>query len=140
LPLAFLAVLLLSVQQGAASSLPFRALDDDSKYFTASDLTKPYAVDLNQLLDFGKKSHVDLAVLDAHGWFPADDIPYDPNVHDLFQWAEEDVPTDPLSPEEKVAGENPTAGAAMGIPGPVAIGGAILGGVGLLVSILAGFF
>ena len=38
------------------------------------------------------------------------------------------------------AGESGTAGATMGIPTAVAVGGAILGGVGLLVSILADIF
>ena len=140
LVLAILATSLLIGQDSRASSLPFRALGDDTARFTASELTGPYEIDMNQLLDVAKQSRVDLEVLDAHGWFPMDDVPYDPNTHDMFQWAEADLPTDPPTPEEKVAGESSSGGVGVGIPSPVAVGGAILGGVGLLVSILADIF
>ena len=140
LTMAILTTSLLLAPMGHANSLPFRALDDDSGRFTASALTEPYELDLNQLLDYAEQSSVDLDVLDRHGWFPMDDVPYDPNTHDMFQWAEENMPTDPQTPEEQVAGESGTAGVNVGIPSAVAVGGAVLGGLGLLASILAGFF
>ena len=133
-------LVLLVAASAHATSLPFRPIDADNPRFTASDLTAPYDAAVETLLDPEAKKATDLDVLDAHGWFPVDDVPYRADTYDLFQWATEDVPTDPLSPEEEVAGESGTAGVQVGIPSPVAVTGTILGGLGVLASILIDWF
>jgi hypothetical protein len=135
-----LALVLLAFAPQRAASLPFKALDDETTRFTASALTEPYDVAVERLLDVERADATDLDVLDEHGWFPIDDVPYRTDTYDMFQWATEDVPQDPLTPEEKVAEESGTAGVQVGIPSPVAAAGTILGGIGVLASILADWF
>ena len=121
------------------NSLPFRSLDDTGR-FTVSELTAPYERDLDRILDTKEKQPTDLAVLDEHGWFPMDDVPYRTDTYDMFQQAADEVPQDQLTPEEEVAGESGTAGVQVGIPSPAAVTGSILGGLGVLASILSDWF
>jgi hypothetical protein len=69
-----------------------------------------------------------------------DDVPYRTDTYDMFQQAADEVSQDPLTPEQEVAGESATAGVQVGRPSPVAITGSILGGIGVLASILADWF
>lgn len=131
---------LLFVATASANSLPFRTINDPSERFTVSSLTAPYERDLDRILDLEAKEPTDLAVLDEHGWFPMEDVPYRADSHDMFRQAAEAVSRDPLTPEEEVAGESGTAGVQVGIPSPVAVTGSILGGLGVLASILADWF
>ena len=126
--------------EALGNALPFRPLDDSSGRFTVSLLTAPYERDLDRVLNIKEQQPTDLAVLDEHGWFPMDDVPYRTDTYDMFQQAAAEVPQDPLTPEEEVAGESGTAGVEVGIPSPVAVGGSILGGLGVLASILADWF
>jgi hypothetical protein len=136
---ALLALLLLAPAV-SANSLPFRPLSDTADRFTVSILTAPYERDLDRILDIEEQQPTDLAVLDAHGWFPMDDVPYRTDTYDMFQQAADEVSQDPLTPEQEVAGESATAGVQVGIPSPVAITGSILGDIGVLASILADWF
>lgn len=133
-----LAALLTS--EAAANPLPFRALEDSADRFTVSELTAPYERNLDQILDVEEAQPTDLAVLDAHGWFPMDDVPYRTDTYDMLREAADEVSQDPLTPEEEVAEESGTAGVQVGIPSPVAVTGTILGGIGVLASILADWF
>ena len=126
--------------EAAANSLPFRTLKGSADRFTVSELTAPYERNLDRILDVEPAEPTDLAVLDAHGWFPMDDIPYRPDTHDMLRQAADEISKDPLTPEEKVAEESGTAGVNVGIPSPVAVTGTILGGIGVLASILADWF
>jgi hypothetical protein len=103
-------------------------------------MTAPYETGVERLLDLQSGEPTDLDVLDQHGWFPSDDVPYRTDTYAMFQWATEDVPQDPLTPEEKVAEESGNAGVKVGIPSPVAAAGTVLGGLGVLASILVDWF
>lgn len=132
--------LILFGSESLGNSLPFRTLEDSSDRFTVSLLTAPYERDLDRVLNVEEQQPTDLAVLDEHGWFPMDDVPYRTDTYDMFQQAADEVPQDPLTPEEEVAEESGTAGVQVGIPSPVAVGGSILGGLGVLASIFADWF
>ena len=142
-------LLLLVVAAGApalarastASRLPFVAVKSDQEIFASSHLTKTYAPDQTYLLRAPRLRRTDLARLDRWGWFPADDVPV-PDASETGRVAQQTSPArEELVPADELRADQPAqAGVHVGIPSAVAATGAALGGLVLLVQVLAGLF
>jgi hypothetical protein len=84
----------------------------------------------------------DVARLDRWGWFPANDVPI-PDERETGRIQNQTSPPKPeelVPPDELRADQPAQEGVRVGIPSAVASTGAALGGLVLLVQILAGLF
>ena len=124
-----------------ASRLPFVAVKSDHEIFASSHLTKTYAPDQTYLLRAPQLRRTDVSRLDRWGWFPADDVAV-PDDSETGRVAQQTSPApDELVPADELRADQPAqAGVYVGIPSVVAATGAALGGLVLLVQVLAGLF
>jgi hypothetical protein len=123
------------------ASLPFVAVSSDQEIFASSHLTRTYAPDRTYILSAPQLRRTELARLDRWGWFPADDVPA-PDDSETGRVAQQTSPApEELVPADELRADQPAqAGVHVGIPSVVAATGAALGGLVLLVQVLAGLF
>lgn len=124
-----------------AAKLPFLATTSVDEFFTASNLTRLYGKDLVRFMSPQTASaRYDLAALDHYGtpsnpqWVPPPLTP-DSSIS-LTDEQRRRHPSD-MTPEDRAALKPPEAGVHVGIPSAVAATTAFVGGLALLVKILA---
>jgi hypothetical protein len=118
------------------SGLAFRPLGGPTDRFSVSDLTRTYERDLTIWSNAGRQPVLDLAWLDRYGGSTGGHAAIDSSDIDVVGGAERREPT-AMTPDERAAAEPPQPGVQVGIPSPVAVAGALLGGVAVLVKLIA---
>ena len=125
-----------------ATRLPFSPSHSPEEPFAASELARLYTRNLGTFL--GSEPHLsraDLRELDRYGAAPAPTPAAARAAEDtggtrVVEASGREAPPQ-LTPEEKARAKPPEAGAHVGIPSPVAATTALLGGLGLLVKLIA---
>lgn len=127
-----------SVRAGADSGLAFRPLAGPGDRFSVSNLTRSYERDLTLWSSRASGSARDLAWLDRHGRAMAGSASAGADSSDIDVVGATPV-RDPtaMTPADKDAAQPPQPPVRVGVPSPVAVAGSLLGGLALLVQLIA---
>ena len=117
-------------------ALPFPPITEPGQSFAASDLTRRYTKNVMPFLRPDLAPPTDLAQLDRAAE-RSEARAAEADSSDVQLVDEQRRRAGPLTPEEKNQLVPPKPGAYVGIPGPVAATGALLGGLALLIKLIA---
>ena len=120
------------------SGLAFRPLRHSSDRFSVSDLTRLYERDLSVWTNVDRQPAGDLAWLDRHGSARPVRVAAhsDSSDLDVVEGAEGRDPT-AMTRAEKEAAEPPKPPISTAIPSPIAVAGSLVGGLAILVKLIA---